>query len=103
MTYFVYGPKAQFFDNNGEMLVGGQVWIYTANTTTLKDSYSNYADAAAQTNPQTNPIILDARGECTIAIASGAIAIALESSDVDPGTGHGTQIWTIPYFDCGDI
>ncbi len=103
MVYFVYGPKAQFFDDNGEMLVGGQVWIYTANTTTLKDSYNNYVDAAAATNPQSNPIVLNARGECTIAINSGPIAITLEDSNVDPDTGHGVQIWTIPYFDCGDI
>ena len=103
MVYFVSGPRPQFFDNNGAPLVGGQVWIYTANTTTLKDSYNNYADAAAQTNPQTNPIILNARGECTICINSGPIAMTLEDSNVDPNTGHGVVIWTTNYFDAGDI
>ena len=103
MVYFVNGPKAQFFDNNGDPLVGGQVWIYVANTTTLKDSYNTYANALAQFNPQTNPIILDGRGECTIVINSGPIAMAVEDANVDSLTGHGVQIWTTPYFDCGDI
>lgn len=100
MTFFVYGPKAQFFDDNGVPLVGGQVWIYTANTNTPTNSYNNWDDAVNVTNPQTNPIILDARGECTI-IVNSPIAIQLEEADVDPSTGHGSVVWNLSYFSAG--
>lgn len=95
MPGFVYGPKAQFFDDNGVPLVGGKVYIYEPNQFSItEDSYDDWDNAVAGILPQDNPIILDARGECTIIITT-AIALKLtDSSD--------TQIWTVPYFDVAD-
>jgi len=55
-------PKAQFFYANGEPLVGGKVYTYEAGTTTPLTTYTDAS--AAQAN--TNPIILDSRGEANI-------------------------------------
>ena len=55
-------PKAQFFDASGTPLVGGKVFTYAAGTTT---PLATYTDASA-TAPNTNPVILDSRGECNL-------------------------------------
>jgi hypothetical protein len=60
MTANVLSPvlHQQFFDNNGEYLVGGKLTTYAAGTTTPLATYN----ASGGTN--TNPITLDARGSC---------------------------------------
>lgn len=55
-------PKAQFLDAAGQPLVGGKVYTYAAGTTT---PLTTYVDAAGVTT-NTNPIILDSRGEASI-------------------------------------
>jgi hypothetical protein len=55
-------PKQQFFDANGQPLVGGKVYTYAAGTTT---PITTYVDAAGETT-NTNPIILDSRGMANI-------------------------------------
>lgn len=55
-------PVVQFFDNNGNPLAGGKITTYLSNTTTPE---STWQDEALSTL-NTNPIILDARGEATI-------------------------------------
>lgn len=62
MAVLAPAPKAQFFDANGNPLVGGKVYTYAAGTTT---PLATFTDASA-TTPNTNPIILDARGECNL-------------------------------------
>jgi hypothetical protein len=59
-------PKAQFFDASGTPLVGGKVFTYAAGTTT---PLATYTDASA-TAPNTNPVILDSRGECNLWFAT---------------------------------
>lgn len=54
----VGGAAAQFFDNNGNPLTGGKIYIYAAGTTTPQATYTT----AAGTTAHTNPIILDAAG-----------------------------------------
>jgi len=55
--------RQQFVDINGEPLVGGKVYFYTAqDLVTPKDTYQN----AALTIPNTNPVVLDARGQAII-------------------------------------
>ena len=54
--------KQAFTDNNGRPLVGGKVYFYTVGTSTAKDTYQDYA----LTILNTNPVILDARGEASI-------------------------------------
>lgn len=54
--------KQAFTDANGRPLSGGRVYFYVPNTNTLKDTWQD----SAQTILNTNPIILDARGEAAI-------------------------------------
>ena len=61
-------PKAQFFAADGTPLVGGKVFTYAAGTTT---PLATFTDATANT-PNTNPIILDARGECNLWFTAAA-------------------------------
>jgi len=77
-------PKAQFFAANGEPLVGGQVWTYAAGTTTPLATYSSYNGVA-----NTNPVILDSRGEASIWYDSTQLyKIVLKDAD-------GVEIYTV--------
>lgn len=55
-------PKLQFFDSSGAPLVGGRLYTYRAGTSTPQ---ATFTDSTAATQ-NTNPIILDARGECSV-------------------------------------
>ena len=55
-------PKAQFFDASGTPLVGGKVFTYAAGTTTPLQTYTDSSGITANTNP----VILDSRGECNL-------------------------------------
>ena len=70
-------PKAQFFDASGNPLVGGKVYTYAAGTTTPLETYtSELAD-----NPNTNPVILDSRGECNLWFSTASsYKVVLESA-----------------------
>lgn len=75
--------KQQYFDSNGNNLSGGKVFAYAAGTSTPLDTFSDQAG----TIPNTNPVILNARGEATIFWGSSAYKVVLkDSSDV--------EIWT---------
>jgi len=52
-------PVQQFTDNNGALLVGGQLFLYQAGTTTPQAAYT---DSTGNT-PLPNPVILNSRGE----------------------------------------
>jgi hypothetical protein len=54
--------RQQFFDGNGQPLVGGQVFTYIPGGFTPKTSYSDYAGVI----PNTNPITLDSLGSAAI-------------------------------------
>jgi hypothetical protein len=54
--------KVQWTDDNGFPLVGGSVQFCIPGTSTLKDTWQD----AAQTEVNTNPVILDGRGEAVI-------------------------------------
>lgn len=54
--------KQQFIDINGFPLVGGFVYSYIPGTLVLKNTWQN----AAQTILNTNPIVLDSRGQALI-------------------------------------
>lgn len=62
MTQLLPNGKQHFVDNNGHPLVGGRVYHYYVGTNTPKDTYQD----SGQTIPNTNPIVLDARGEASI-------------------------------------
>lgn len=52
------GSGAQFFNNNGTPLAGGQIYTYLAGTTTPQPTYTTSSGSIAQANP----IVLDAAG-----------------------------------------
>jgi hypothetical protein len=54
----VGGVAGQFFDNNGDPLVGGKLFTYAAGTTTPQVTYTS----ATGTTPNSNPIILNGGG-----------------------------------------
>jgi hypothetical protein len=55
-------PKYSFTDSLGAPLVGGTLDVFLAGTTTRTNTWQD----KAQTTLNTNPIVLDARGECTL-------------------------------------
>lgn len=78
--------KQAFTDANSRPLAGGQVFFYQANTLTPKDTFQD----VAMTILNTNPVVLDARGEATI-IGTGAYRQILKDAS-------GVTIWdkTLP-------
>lgn len=82
-------PKQQYFDSpNGRPLAGGKVYTYAAGTTTPKATYTD----SAGTTPQTNPIILNARGEPDSPIYwDGAYKVVLKDAD-------GSTIYTVDNY-----
>lgn len=61
--------KQQFLDNAGNPAASYRLYTYAANTTDPQATYSNRAGTVANTNP----IILDARGEATIYLTPGTV------------------------------
>tara|TARA_R110000868_G_scaffold322714_1_gene583668 strand:+ start:1142 stop:3052 length:1911 start_codon:yes stop_codon:yes gene_type:complete len=84
MATLTPAPKLQFFDSNGVPLSGGKVYTYAAGTTTPLTTYTSSAGNIANTNP----IILDSRGEANVWLDNSFYKIALYSAtDV--------LIWTV--------
>ena len=54
-------------DNNGNSLVGGQLYTYIAGTTTPQATYTDSTGLV----PNTNPVILNSRGEAFVWLTSG--------------------------------
>lgn len=59
-------PKYQFSDSLGTPLAGGTLTTYIAGTTTLTNTWQD----EALTTLNTNPIVLDSRGECVLWLSS---------------------------------
>lgn len=77
-------PKLQFFDANGNPLAGGKLYTYAAGTTT---PLATYTDSSASV-PNTNPVILDSRGEAEVWLGVAAYKFKLTTStDV--------EVWTV--------
>lgn len=74
-------PIQSYEDSNGRPLNGGKLFTYAAGTTTPKATYQDAAGAI----PNTNPIILNERGECTV-YGSGAYRFVLQNA-------FGATIW----------
>lgn len=83
-------PIQKFFDNNGHPLVGGKLFTYAANTSTKVATWKD-ADGISL---NTNPIILDFRGEAKVWIdpQQSYKFILSPSTDTDPPT---SPIWTV--------
>jgi hypothetical protein len=77
-------PKLQFFDLNGAPLSGGKLYTYAAGTTTPLASYTDFTGNIANTNP----IILDSRGEANVWLSAAIYKFALYDST-------NVLIWTV--------
>ena len=84
MAQIVNSPVFQAFDDAGGFLVGGLLYTYEAGTSTPKTTWSSSTESAP--NENTNPIVLDARGEA-ILYGSGTYKFVLKTS-------AGATIWT---------
>jgi len=87
MAVLTPAPKMQFFDINGEPLVGGKVYTYEAGTTTPNVTYTDNTG----TSPNSNPIILNARGEASIWLGADIYKFKLTDA-------NNVEIWTIDYI-----
>jgi microcystin-dependent protein len=76
--------KAQFIDAAGVPLAGGFLYTYAAGSTTPQATYTDSTSATANSNP----IVLDARGEANIWLASSTYKFKLTDA-------NGTEIWTV--------
>lgn len=85
MSYYLSpSPMLQFFDNDGAELSGGLLFTYANNTNTKQTTYVDALGVA----PNTNPIKLNARGECSIFLPPGQTFtyVLSPSTDTDPPT-----------------
>jgi hypothetical protein len=82
--------KCQFFDNNGRPLVGGKLFTYQAGTNTKLATYTD----ASGLSQNTNPVILDYRGEGSIWIPPNVPYkyVLAPATDTDPPTN---PIWSV--------
>ena len=80
-------PKTQFIGADGAPLVGGKVYTYQAGTTSPQVTYTSSSGEEANTNP----IILDSRGEANIWLGEATYKFKLtDANDV--------EIWTVDYI-----
>jgi hypothetical protein len=77
-------PKLQFFDANGAPLAGGLLYTYEAGSTTPLATYTDSTGVSANTNP----IVLDSRGEANVWLSGAIYKFALYTS-------AGVLIWTV--------
>lgn len=78
-------PIQRFYDNSGALAVGGKLYTYVAGTTTPQ---ATYIDSTGGT-PNTNPIVLNSRGECSVWMTDGqSYKFVLQDS-------VGNTLWTV--------
>ena len=76
--------RQRFFSASGLPLAGGKLYTYAAGTTSNQATYTDYTETSANTNP----VILDANGECNLWLGAAAYKMVLkDSSD--------TTQWTV--------
>jgi hypothetical protein len=76
-------PRLQFFANDGSFLVGGKLYTYAAGTTTPLATYTTSTGLIANTNP----VILDSRGEASVWLTSSKYKFVLK-------TAADVEVWT---------
>lgn len=84
-------PKLQFFDAYGNPLSGGLLYSYTAGTSTPLATYND----ASGTTYNTNPIILDSRGEANVWLGAASYKFKL-------ATAANVELWTVDNIGGGD-
>lgn len=76
-------PRLQFFANDGSPLVGGKLYTYAAGTTTPLVTYTSNSGLT----PNTNPVILDSRGEASVWFGTSKYKFVLKDA-------NDVEIWT---------
>lgn len=76
--------RQRFFDLNGLPLSGGQLFSYTAGTSTPQATYTD----STMATPNANPVVLDSAGYANVWLGSGAYKFVLEDS-------LGNVLWTV--------
>ena len=97
--------KPRFFVNaTNKPLVGGKLYTYLAETTTPAPTYSNDTGT-----PNTNPIILDANGECNLYL-NDDVTYRLILKDVQTSTkANANKLYTLeqmaklPFVDVKEV
>jgi len=84
MAVLTPSPKTAFVDAAGEPLVGGMLYTYIAGTSTLQATYTDSTAATANTNP----IVLDSRGEANVWLGGAIYKFVLKDAD-------DALIWTV--------
>ena len=69
-------PKMQFFTAAGVPLVGGKLYTYASGTTVPAATYTT----SAATTANTNPVILDSRGEASVWFGPSRYTLVLKDS-----------------------
>jgi hypothetical protein len=91
-------PKLQFFlPGTATPAAGAKLFSYAGNTTTKQATYSD-----DNQTPNTNPIVLDANGEC-VCFVDTTLAYAFTfapATDTDPPTN---PYWTVPNMGFGQM
>lgn len=84
-VYRLIPEKQTFFDNNGNLLNGGKLYVFEAGSSTLRTTYTD-SDGITQNN---NPIVLNSRGEVGngVYVAAGNAKIRLDDA-------NDVTIWT---------
>lgn len=77
MITLTASPFMQFTTTAGAPLIGGKVYTYAAGTTTPLASYTDNTGATANTNP----VILDTRGEAAIWLSPASYKFVLKDSN----------------------
>jgi len=89
-VYALIAPKQQWEDANGNPLSGYKLFVYTAGTTTKETTYQD----AAGTTPNSNPIVMNALGQCTAGLytTTGLKKLVMAPpTDTDPPS---SPLWT---------
>lgn len=95
MASIIGSPKLQFFKTGtSDFLAGGKVYTYKSGTMIAKATYPTTADAGTSTNANTNPVILDSRGEASIVCTSATRLIVKDSAD--------NVVWTLDEVGIGE-
>lgn len=82
-TTLIPSPVMQFFDANGNPLVGGKLFTYAAGTTTPQATFTDYNGGTANTNP----VIMNSRGEAAVWCGDNRYYMVLKDA-------NDVEIWT---------
>src|SRR6266851_5243904 len=91
-------PDRKFtgFDNNGNKASGGKLFVYLAGTTTKTNSFTD----STGVTPNTNPVVLNTRGEADVWLTAGTAYkfVLSPSTDSDPPSN---AFWTADGLNAG--